>query len=267
MARWVGCLEYKGSRYYGWQMQQEQLSTIQHCVDEAIARVANEQVTTFCAGRTDKGVHATAQIIHFDAHHKRQTHQWLLGVNSFLPPDIRFHWFKEVCEAFHARFSAVSRRYCYIIANTRVRPALFSDYLTWYNGFLDIDKMIKATHFLLGEHDFTSYRASQCQALSPIRTINHLEITRNNSLILIDIEANGFLHHMIRNIVGVLLTIGSGKKQPEWADEVLQARNRSAGDVTAKANGLYFIHAGYPDKYQLGNEIHYPLFIPSSIIS
>lgn len=261
MTKLAAWLEYKGTHYHGWQNQENVSSTVQHCIERAISTVANEKIDVICAGRTDKGVHATGQVIHFDTTSQRKLHEWLFGSNSYLPNDIRIKWFKEVEEDFHARFSAISRRYCYVIANQRTAPGLFHDYLTWIPYPLDISRMQQAAQYLLGEHDFTSFRASQCQAHSPIRTINHLNIKQNGQFIAIDIAANGFLHHMVRNIAGVLLAIGSGKMPPNWADEVLKATDRKAGDITARANGLYLIHVEYPAVFNVDNTVQFPFSI------
>lgn len=248
--RFALSLTYDGSNYHGWQNQPEAAS-VQQAVELALSKLADHNVTVVCAGRTDSGVHALSQIVHFETSAIRDARSWVLGTNSYLPRDIRVQWIQEVNDDFHARFSALSRRYRYVIYNNFVPSALLRNQTTWQCAPLDETRMLQAAQYLIGEHDFTSYRAMQCQARSPVRTIHHLEVTRNNKFIILDIKANAFLHHMIRNIAGVLMTIGAGKAEPIWAQEVLEAKDRRAGDVTAVANGLYFMAAEYPERFNL----------------
>lgn len=239
-------ISYHGSRYCGWQKQLHQIS-VQTLLEQAISKVADHPVNTVAAGRTDKGVHAVEQVVHFDTHAQRSDRSWLLGINTYLPADIRVLWVMPVNDSFHARYKATSRSYRYIIYNAEVASAIYHLQTTWCHQTLDESLMAQAAHDLIGEHDFTSYRALGCQARSPIRHIYKLEIQRRNKLVWIDITANGFLHHMVRNIAGVLMAIGMGKQNPVWAKEILEARDRAVGGITAPANGLYFVAANYAD--------------------
>lgn len=243
-------LSYEGTAYSGWQSQ-ENLQTIQTHIETALSRVANHPVQVICAGRTDSGVHALGQVIHFDTEATRDERAWILGTNANLPADIRIRWAHAVSEDFHARFSATARHYRYIIYNYPIRPALLRNQVTTYYYPLDASKMQAAAQYLIGEHDFSSYRATECQAKSPIRNVTLLEVKRQDDFIFIDIEANAFLHHMVRNIAGVLMAIGSGKQPPIWAQQVLAAKDRTQGDITAPASGLYFVSANYPEYYGL----------------
>ncbi len=242
-------IEYAGNDFFGWQIQPHARS-VQGCVEAALSKVANHPVTVVCAGRTDTGVHALGQVVHADVTAQRTTRSWCLGTNTNLPQDISILWTKEVDEHFHARFSAQVRHYRYVILNRLSRPALLAKRVTWeYRRTLDIGRMQAASHYLLGTHDFSSYRATACQAKSPVRTILRLIVYKSSEKVIIEISANAFLHHMVRNIAGVLMTIGSGEQPPEWARTVLEARDRKAGDITASAAGLYFCHVDYPAPY------------------
>lgn len=259
--RYAACIEYDGAAFHGWQSLKSGLPTIQAAVEAAIGKVANHPVAVICAGRTDAGVHGSRQIIHFDTTSVRDDRGWVYGSNANLPDTIAMRWVKPVSTAFHARFSALARRYRYIIYNNPIRPAHLSRGVTWNYRPLDIDRMREAGRYLVGEHDFTSYRAVQCQAKNPVRTIHHLELNRFGDLIIMDVMANAFLHHMIRNIAGVLMAIGHGKYEPIWAKEVLAARDRRAGAVTAPPWGLYFVDVSYPDKFALPVEPLGPHFV------
>lgn len=231
-------LEYNGSNYYGWQSQ-EGLSTVQKSVEKALSVVADHPINIICAGRTDAGVHAQNQVVHFDTNATRTIGNWILGGNSNLPKDISIKWAREVASDFHARFSAVARRYRYLIYNSNTRPAIFYHQVTWHVPHLDEAIMQKASQYLIGEHDFSSLRGSGCQAKSAVRTIYHIQIKRVNKLIIMDIKANAFLLHMVRNIAGILMKIGEGERDAAWVREVLDARDRRRGGVTASAKGLY----------------------------
>lgn len=243
-------IEYCGSGFHGWQRQKKRRN-VQQNVEAALSTVADHPVIIHCAGRTDAGVHALHQVIHFDTSAEREIHSWVFGGNVNLPRDIGINWAIPVDEDFHARFSATARTYRYIILNRRSRPAVYNRLVTWEYQPLDEMLMAKAAMALVGEHDFTSYRAQACQAKSPVREIRKLEIARDGDIVIIEIEANAFLHHMVRNIAGVLMMIGMGKESVEWAKQVLDARDRTAGGVTAAPDGLYLIHISYPDKYPL----------------
>ena len=250
MSRLALCIEYDGQRFNGWQSQ-DHGRTVQQTLEMAISRVADEQVTVQCAGRTDTGVHAIHQIVHMDCNVERKMHSWLLGTNSNLPNDISVQWVKPVNDKFHARFSAKRRSYRYIILNSSSRSALLHGRVSWEPRQLNIDSMQSAAVHLLGEHDFTSYRAVACQAKSPVRTVHQLNLFQTGELIVLDINANAFLHHMVRNIAGVLMAIGIGKERPEWAHEVLMAKDRTLGAMTAPAAGLYLSQVYYEDEFAI----------------
>ena|SRR3990167_442873 len=243
-------VEYNGKEFVGWQYQ-ENLRTVQNELESAIAKVADQPILTICAGRTDKGVHAVNQVVHFDTEVLRNKRAWLLGVNSNLPRDIAVHWVEFMDSEFHARFSAIQRHYRYLIFNNPVRSALLTDYTAWYLPKLDLIAMQRALDLLLGEHDFSSFRGPDCQAKSPIKTIYKAHISVNGSIISVDICANAFLHHMVRNIVGVLFKIGEGKAAPEWITELLALKNRSKAAITAPAEGLYLMKINYPPPIKL----------------
>lgn len=250
--RWVLGIEYNGSAYHGWQKQSALgLNTIQQHVETAVSSIADHPIEVVCAGRTDTGVHALGQVIHFDALAQRRSIAWVAGGNQLLPPDIRVLWAKTVDETFHARYSAISRRYCYVIYHAPVRPAILHQQVTWHYGALDIEKMQIAANFLLGEHDFSAFRGSDCQAKTAIRRVEHMDIKREGCFIVIDIKANAFLHHMVRNIAGVLMDVGIGKHPPGWAKQVLEGRDRKLGGMTAKPHGLYLSQIQYPLEYDL----------------
>lgn len=262
MTRIALCVEYDGSRYHGWQTQQPGVATVQEHLERALSRVANQPVRVICAGRTDTGVHATGQVVHFDTTAERDNKAWVMGGNSNLPDDIAVRWARPVEDSFHARFSAFSRRYRYIIYNHPVRPALFRHQVTWNFRPLDVALMRAALPALRGEHDFTSYRCVHCQAKSPVKNLHHLELFECGKLLVLEAEANAFLMHMVRNIAGVLMSIGSGKRAPEWAGEVLAARDRRQGGVTAPPFGLYLVAIGYPSGFGLPREPLGPLWLP-----
>ncbi len=244
------CVEYDGSDFAGWQFQPGQ-RTVQEVVERALSKVADHPVQVCCAGRTDAGVHASGQVIHFDTTARRSERSWIFGTNANLPKEVVVLWARAVPERFHARFSAIRRRYRYVIFNRSVRPTFLAKRTTWEYRPLDERRMREAAINLVGEHDFNAYRATACQAHSPIRTIYLLEVSRQGEMVYIDIEANGFLHHMVRNIAGVLMTIGSGKRPPGWAREILESRERRLGGVTAPPFGLYLARVTYPKAFML----------------
>lgn len=244
-------VEYDGSGYSGWQLQKETSNTIQAVVESAIAKVADEPIRIHVAGRTDSGVHATAQIIHFDTQAERGERSWVFGTNSNLPRDVVVLWTQPVSDEFHARFSAVRRSYRFVIYSRSVRPTFLADRVTWTHRSMDLAAMIKGSEYLLGEHDFSSFRAVGCQANSPIRTITRLDVSQSGPYTYIDIEANAFLYHMVRNIAGVLMKIGVGEAEPEWCNEVLKLQDRTKGGVTAPAAGLYLVGVKYPQEFGL----------------
>lgn len=243
-------VEYDGSQYHGWQAQSG-LKTIQHVVERALSRVADQDVQIVCAGRTDTGVHATNQCIHFDSDNERAIRSWIYGANSYLPKDVCIKWGREMPEHFHARYSATARRYRYVIYNAAIRPALLKSYVTWQYRPLDHRAMHEAAQCLLGEQDFTSFRSIECQSNSPMRHLQALQVIRKGDFVVIDIRANAFLHHMVRNIAGVLMTVGSGKQPVGWVQEVLQAKDRKLGAETAPPYGLYLVEVQYPTEFNV----------------
>ena len=259
--RYVACVEYDGAGYHGWQSLKSGLPSVQQPVESALGKVANHTIAVVCAGRTDAGVHGCRQIIHFDSTADRSEHSWTCGANSNLPDSIVLRWVRPISQDFHARFSALARRYRYVIYNAPVRPAILPKGVTWNYSPMDERCMSEAAHYLVGEHDFTSYRAVQCQAKNPVRKITHLCVKRFGELLVIDVQANAFLHHMVRNIAGVLMAIGSGKRESLWAREVLEARDRRMGGVTAPPFGLYFVNVIYPSAFDLPEDPVGPGFI------
>jgi tRNA pseudouridine38-40 synthase len=243
-------IEYDGSAYCGWQKQAHSPS-VQAELEQALSYVADSPVELVCAGRTDTGVHACDQVAHFDTQVERSNRSWLLGTNCRLPRDIRIKWVDRMSLDFHARFSAVARSYRYVILNSNTPSALFHNKLCWEHRKLDQVKMHEAAQQLLGEHDFNAFRAAGCQAKSPVRTVEYLNVTRHDEMIYIDIKANAFLHHMVRNIAGSLMKIGSGEQSVDWLSHVLHSRDRRQAAMTAPASGLYFVQAFYPDEYCL----------------
>jgi len=258
-------VEYRGTRYNGWQRQEhreditslEQLQhaqqhvSIQSWIEMALSKVADESITAICAGRTDRGVHAREQVIHFDTRAHRPLKAWVLGTNAHLPDDISITWTAQVDETFHARFSATARTYRYVITNRDSRPALGRDLMTWERRPLDFELMHEAAQCLLGEHDFSSFRGNSCQSKTPFRNIHHIHVRGVAGVVVIEIKANAFLHHMVRNIVGVLMQVGVGDRPRHWVHEVLDAKNRTAAGITAHANGLYLMHIDYPVSFGL----------------
>lgn len=243
-------IEYRGSRFSGWQHQQHADSIQQH-VEDALSKVADHNVRVHCAGRTDSGVHALNQVIHFETSSSRSAYSWVTGSNTYLSSDVCVLWARQVAGDFHARYSAVRRCYRYIIHNRKLRPALNQDLVTWEFQPLDVDLMGKAAADLVGEHDFSSFRAAGCQSKVPVREVQKLSVFQNGEYIVIEITANAFLQHMVRNIAGVLMAIGSGREDTGWAKQVLEARDRTRGGVTAPANGLYLTRVVYPAKYDI----------------
>lgn len=237
-------IQYDGTHYAGYQSQPDQ-STIQGCLDNAISKVADHKVVSTCAGRTDAGVHAVGQVVHFDTTAERDDHAWLMGINSNLPPDISVTWVKRVADDFHARFDAVARSYRYTVYNAPNRQAMSHRYATWHRKPLDAEAMHRAAQCLLGEHDFSAFRAVGCQAKSPVRTVQAISVERAGDLITLDIQANAFLYHMVRNIMGSLLEIGEGEQTVEWMEVALKSKNRSAAGVKAPPNGLCLLEITY----------------------
>ncbi|HTP37982.1 MAG TPA: tRNA pseudouridine(38-40) synthase TruA [Steroidobacteraceae bacterium] len=253
MARIAAGVEYHGAAYCGWQSQPAAPS-VQARVEQALSRVADSPVAVVCAGRTDAGVHALSQVIHFDTEARRAERAWVLGANSHLPPDISLRWARPVPQDFHARFSATARAYRYLILNRGVRPAVGGGLALCVYQRLDAGAMQAAAELLVGEHDFSAFRAAECQARSPVRRIRSLSVRRDGELLVVDVTANAFLHHMVRNIVGLLLVVGKGEAPPSRAAEQLQSRNRASGEATAAAHGLYLSRVEYPGQFGLPDE-------------
>lgn len=247
-------LEYDGSKFLGWQIQRQE-PTVQACVEQAVTRVANHPVRVTCSGRTDTGVHAICQVAHFDSLAERDERSWVLGLNSNLPKGISTLWIREVDTSFHARFSAFSRSYRYLIMNRWVRPALEASRMSWCRLPLDADKMNEAAQFLLGEHDFTSFRASACQARHAVREIQQISVRRTGAVISLEVTANGFLYHMVRNIAGSLMRVGLGEESVGWMKTVLEEMDRTRAAPTASPEGLYFLGARYPESFGLPNSV------------
>lgn len=255
-------IEYKGSRYRGFQRQRAGVPSIQESLETALSKVAGgHPVVLSCAGRTDALVHASGQVVHFDTPVQRSMHAWTMGANMNLPPDISVTWAQEMPSHFDARFSAMARRYRYVIYNDQIRPAHLAEEVTWNHRPLDIELMRAAAKAFVGTHDFSAFRARQCQAKSPIKTIHHLELLEYGRLIVMDVRANAFLHHMVRNFAGVLMTIGAGERPVEWAREVLESRIRRQGGVTAHPYGLYLVEVEYPEEFVLPKRFLGPHFL------
>ena len=244
-------IEYNGSLFNGYQLQSAGTRTVQGELERALSKVANEPVRLTCAGRTDTGVHATGQVVHFDTTVQRQLKAWMLGGNTNLPRDISIHWVRQVSDEFSARFSAVSRSYRYILFNRKVRSAVFQHNVSWSFEALDATLMNEAAQLLIGEHDFSAFRSSQCQAKHAVREMQVISVKREADYVILDIRANAFLHHMVRNIMGTLMVIGRGEQPVSWMQEVLQSQDRRKAGMTAQAAGLYLIDVEYPAEHGL----------------
>lgn len=243
-------LEYDGSGFSGWQLQSH-CRTVQGTLENALQMIAGHPVRAYAAGRTDAGVHAIEQIVHFDAQADRPLQAWVRGVNAHLPHSIAVRWAVQTTEKFHARFSALSRSYRYVLLNRSVRPALQHGNVGWHHRSLDADNMQRGLQYLLGEQDFTSFRSSECQAASPIKMLYEARVARYGDRIIFEFRASGFLHHMVRNIVGAMIWVGCGRRHPEWIAELLAARDRTLAPPTFEASGLYFFGAEYAGHWKL----------------
>lgn len=240
-------ISYQGSGFHGWQYQGETIPTIQFSLEHALSIVADTPVRVTCAGRTDAGVHATQQVIQFQTEAIRPLKAWVMGTNAHLPDTISITWSREVAAEFDARFSATARRYFYLIVSDRIRSGLFPDMYTRDPRHIDPARMHDAGQYLLGEHDFSSFRAANCQSKTPVRNIHHLNVSRRGEVVVIDVQANAFLHHMVRNLAGVLMDIGAGEKPISWLGDLLALRDRTRAGITAAAHGLYLVDVSYPD--------------------
>lgn len=255
-------IEYNGAAFYGWQRQLSPvLPTIQATLEKALARVAAHEVTLSCAGRTDAGVHAAGQVVHFDAQVDRGAKAWVMGTNTHLPAEIRVQWAMPVADDFHARHSARSRRYRYILYDEPVKPTVLVGQLTHVRNRLDVEAMHVAAQALVGEHDFSAFRAAGCQANGPVREIRFITVSRQRRFIVVEVEANAFLQHMVRNIVGTLLVVGGGRASPEWVAEVLRSGDRKRGGDTARPDGLYLVGVGYEDDVGIPRMPYGPCFL------
>ena len=251
-------LEYDGSNFCGWQSQPSG-GSVQDAVETALSRIAGNATRVLTAGRTDAGVHAAFQVVHFDTEAKRPMNAWIRGVNAFLPDSIAVLWAWPMPPDFHARYCATERCYLYLLLTHPVRPALNQGKMGWFHQSLDLESMRSAAGFLLGEHDFSAFRAAECQAKSPVRKLTKLEITRHGDIIVFEVRANAFLHHMVRNIVGSLVYVGKGKYPPAWMAEVLARRRRELAAPTFPAAGLYLAGIGYDARWQVPEFIEPPL--------
>ncbi|CAL4042716.1 tRNA pseudouridine(38-40) synthase TruA [Buchnera aphidicola] len=251
-------IEYNGNSYHGWQFQKS-VKTVQGELERVLSYIANHKIKIICAGRTDSGVHATSQVIHFETHVIRTEFTWTIGVNSYLPNDIAVLWIKRVSGDFHARYSALSRTYRYIIYNKSIRSAILDNKLLNFHKGLDIDKMNEAGQYLIGEHDFSAFRGKTCQSYTPWRKIISLQVIRKDNFVIIEVTANAFLYRMVRNIVGCLLDIGVLKKKVNWISTVLNLKNRHLTGSTAPAKGLYLVSVDYPNDFDLPRSPKGPL--------
>ncbi len=253
-------IEYDGAAFFGWQRQRE-VNSVQEELEKALSVVADEPIEVQCAGRTDAGVHGTNQVVHFDASNPRPLKAWSFGVNANLPNSIAVRWASEVSDDFHARFSATARRYRYIISNQKLRSGILFNGVTHFHRKLDADKMHEAAQSLLGEQDFSAFRAALCQSKTPFRNVHHANVVRRGDFVILDIQANAFLHHMVRNIVGSLCEIGAGSQPVEWISQLLASKDRTQAAATAKANGLYLVAVDYPETFGLPKPELGPLFL------
>lgn len=263
MPRIVLGIEYDGSLFCGWQRQKKR-RTVQSELEMALSKVANKEISVRCTGRTDSGVHALEQVVHFDTDVIRELNSWVMGGNINLPEDIRVIWAKHAVDDFHARYSAIARFYRYIILNRNMKSALSRQQVTWCFNPLDEVKMNQAAQALVGAHDFSSFRAKGCQSVSPNRLMHFIHVYREGENVIIDLSANAFLHHMVRNIAGVLMAIGSGDKPVRWTKELLEIKDRKQAGVTAPPYGLYLGGVYYPDKYGINKHPAFDL-LPENV--
>ncbi|MFD0667625.1 tRNA pseudouridine(38-40) synthase TruA [Ramlibacter sp. MAHUQ-53] len=250
LQRWALGVSYSGQGYAGWQSQPSG-NTVQDKLEAALAQFAAQPVSTVCAGRTDAGVHGLMQVVHFDTPLTREPFSWVRGTNRFLPPDIAVQWAQPVPHEFHSRASATGRRYAYVLLESAVRPSVDAGRAGWIFRPLDQQAMLQAAAHLLGEHDFTSFRASECQARTPVKDMRRIDITRRGAYWRFEFEADAFLHHMIRNIMGCLVVVGQGLQPPDWMRQVREARSRDAAAPTFSPDGLYFLGPVYDERWGL----------------
>jgi tRNA pseudouridine38-40 synthase len=243
-------VEYDGAAFCGWQTQASRCGVQDH-LEGALAHIAGEPVETICAGRTDAGVHAMEQVVHFDAPVARPASAWVRGVNASLPAGIAVLWAQEVADEFHARYGAIQRHYRYLLLNHPVRPAVGHGRVGWFHLPLDLAAMRAAAKLLVGQHDFTAFRSSECQARSPVREVRAITIEPRGTYLVFDFSANAFLHHMVRNLVGTLIYVGKGRHRPDWVADVLASRNRALAAPTFDAAGLYLARVDYDPRWRL----------------
>ena len=241
--------EYDGRQFHGWQYQKSGVRTVESELNRAVAKVADQPIELVCAGRTDAGVHASYQVAHFKTSAIRNLRSWVMGINTALPGDISVHWAGQGVGDFHARFSAVYRRYRYVVYNHPVRPGILQGQVSWIYRALDAERMHEAAQHLVGEHDFSAFRAAGCQSRSPIRFLESIRVVRRGHFVVIDVQANAFLHHMVRNIAGALMAVGKGEQPLVWIRDILGARDRRKAGVTAPPDGLYLVDVGYPAEF------------------
>jgi tRNA pseudouridine38-40 synthase len=253
-------LEYHGMPFHGWQSQADG-SGVQDALERALSEIGGQSVSVIAAGRTDSGVHATMQVVHFDTYAQRPETAWVRGVNALLPDAVAVHWSMPIADEFHARFSATGRHYTYLLLDRPVRPALLNGRVGWYHQPLALARMREGAAALLGRHDFTAFRAAECQAKTPVRTLDRLDIAREENMIRFDLHADAFLYRMVRNIVGALVYVGSGRQPPSWIGDLLAGRDRARAAPTFSSAGLYFTGVDYPTRFNLPATLA-PLRIP-----
>lgn len=259
-------VEYHGGAFNGWQAQTKlDVPTVQEALESGLSKIANTPVKTSCAGRTDTGVHASGQIVHFDDPVGRSLKSWVFGANSETPDTVSIHWAGQVSSDFHARFSATARRYRYVIANTATKPAQLTGLVTHYKRPLNAELMHEVSQALLGENDFSAFRAASCQSSTPWRNMMRVSVERRGDFVMIDLEANAFLHHMVRNIVGSLLLVGAGLRDASWFFDVFEGKDRTVAGDTAAAAGLYLVGVTYPERFSIPLVGNVPAFISLSI--
>lgn len=254
---------YRGTHYAGWQSQ-PQGRTVQDHLEAALSRFAGSPVRTICAGRTDAGVHGLNQVVHFDTAVQRENFSWVRGPNTYLPADIAVQWCRQVPEGFHARNAALGRRYAYVVLESAVRPALEAGSVGWVFRPLDADAMRAAAAQLIGEHDFSAFRSSECQARSPVKTLREITLARHGAYWRFEFEASAFLHHMVRNLMGCLIAVGSGGRPPQWVGEVLAGRDRRLAAPTFSPDGLYFLGPRYDSGFNLPEQVASHAWLPGT---
>ena len=257
-------IEYSGTQYCGWQRQSHSPS-VQQSLEEVLSKIANHPVQVYCAGRTDTGVHAMGQVVNFELTTKRPLKAWQLGANTLLPDDISVRWAKEVDNSFHARHTAFARRYRYVIQNTSHRCATLSGKVTWYRQHLNESDMHAAAQALIGEQSFASFQAASCQSLTAFRFVEFVKVSRWQDFVIVDIRANAFLHHMVRNIVGCLIEVGRGAQAVDYVEQVLKLEDRTKAPMTAKPDGLYLVQVSYPEEFEIPQLAIGPLLLPDEL--